>query len=88
MGKDFKIALYGRFAAIDICPPNLLTKKEEDCFEKCESCEKETDIKSMFQDDDSNWFCPKCWNELEPVMKADFEELKRNGEIDAEETHK
>ncbi|REC56997.1 hypothetical protein DRF62_02235 [Chryseobacterium piscium] len=52
---------------------------------KCESCEEKTDIETMSQDDDSNWFCPKCWEELTPVMKAEYDKLLKNGEIDAEE---
>ena len=52
------------------------------CYQKCESCQKEADIDIMKNDDDSNWFCPECWKELAPTMKADYEELKRNGEIE------
>lgn len=52
------------------------------CYQKCESCQKEADIDTMESDDDSNWFCPECWKELSPTMKADYEELKRNGEIE------
>lgn len=52
------------------------------CLQMCESCEVETDIETMSQDGDSNWFCPKCLKELAPVMKANNEELKRNGEIE------
>ncbi|RQO37927.1 hypothetical protein DBR39_13645 [Chryseobacterium sp. KBW03] len=52
------------------------------CYLKCESCQKETDIERMHEDGDSNNFCPECWKELAPTMKADYEELKRNGEIE------
>lgn len=52
---------------------------------KCESCEKDTDIETMTSDDDSNWFCPECWKELAPGMKADYDELVKKGEIDTEE---
>lgn len=52
------------------------------CYQKCESCQKETDIEIMENDDDSNCFCPECWTEIGPTMKADYEELKKNGEID------
>ncbi|WP_428067367.1 hypothetical protein [Chryseobacterium gambrini] len=49
----------------------------------CESCTKQcTDIENMQCDSGSNWFCPECWEELAPVMKAEYEELKANGEID------
>lgn len=56
--------------------------KYQSCLIECESCGKETDIETMTQDDDSNWFCPKCWVVLSPVMKAEYEKLKQNGEID------
>lgn len=37
---------------------------------------------SMGMDSDSNWFCPECWEELAPVIRAEYEELKAKGEID------
>ncbi|UOB16603.1 hypothetical protein [Abyssalbus ytuae] len=51
----------------------------------CESCGDECDIQKMEMDADSNWFCPNCWRELSPVMKAEYEELVRRGEIDPED---
>lgn len=51
---------------------------------KCESCRKETDLETMTSDDDSNWFCEKCWEELAPVMKAEYDEMVKNGEINAD----
>lgn len=52
------------------------------CLIKCESCEIETDVETMSQDDDSNWFCPDCWKALSPGMKSDFDDLKQKGEIE------
>ncbi|WP_336716310.1 hypothetical protein [Chryseobacterium mucoviscidosis] len=49
----------------------------------CESCTKQCfDIENMESDGDSNWFCPDCWEELAPVMRREYEELKANGEIE------
>lgn len=42
-------------------------------MQTCESCSKQFDITIMHADTDCNWFCPDCWNELAPVMKAEYE---------------
>lgn len=55
---------------------------ESICFIECESCEIPTNVETMHQDDDSNWFCEECWKELSPVMKKEYEDLKAKGEID------
>lgn len=63
-----------------------VNKCEEQEYTTCESCTKQvTDVQElnqMEQDDDSNWFCAECWAELAPTMRKDWEELKRNGEIE------
>lgn len=56
----------------------------EPCFLKCESCEKETDMATMTADADSNWFCAECWEELEPILQAEYEEMVKNREIEPE----
>jgi len=48
----------------------------------CESCQQLTNMDLMFNDDDSNYFCPECWDELSPTMKQIHEEMVRNGEIE------
>lgn len=48
----------------------------------CESCQTPTNMDIMFYDGERNFFCPECWVELEPVMKREYEEMVRNGEID------
>lgn len=72
--KTFNKPIQPIFASTDI--------HEVICLQGCESCEVETDIETMSQDGDSNRFCPECWKELAPVMKAEYEELKAKGEID------
>lgn len=48
----------------------------------CESCTKQCpDIQSMRQDGGSNWFCQDCWEELAPVMRRDYKQLKEKGEL-------
>lgn len=51
---------------------------------KCESCEKSYDMDLMSTDDAGNYFCPPCYKELAPVMKAEYDELVARGEIDPE----
>lgn len=72
--KTFNNPIQPMFATTDI--------HEAICLQMCESCEVETDIETMNLDGDSNWFCKKCWKKLGPVMKAEYDELKANGEID------
>lgn len=45
------------------------------CLQKCESCSEPTNIETMTCDDNSNWFCPECWEELWPIM---LQEAKEN----------
>ena len=52
------------------------------CLQSCESCGVENDIETMSMDSGSNWFCEKCWEELEPVMQSEYEEMKAKGEIE------
>lgn len=51
---------------------------------ECISCNEEFDIWSMKTDDSDNRYCAECWAELAPIMKADFDEMVENGEIDSE----
>jgi hypothetical protein len=68
-------------AMVESLDRNELKIVKDKCLQKCESCEKETDIETMQADDDSNWFCTECWEVLSPIMKADFKELVKKGEI-------
>lgn len=52
------------------------------CLQSCESCGVETDIEIMSMDSDSNWFCEECWEQLEPIMQTEYEEMKAKGEIE------
>ncbi len=60
---------------------NIFTRGDE-CLEECTSCDKKFDIEDMESDSEGNWFCKECWKELEPVMKAEYVELKAKEEID------
>jgi hypothetical protein len=64
-----------------------ILKEEQQDFITCTSCTKQcTDIENMESDSDSNWFCPECWEDLAPRMRAEWQEMKRNGEIDEDDT--
>lgn len=52
------------------------------CPQVCESCSKEFDINTMMKDDADNYFCEECWSELSPVMKSDYDQLVKNGEVE------
>ena len=52
------------------------------CFQECTSCEKAFDIETMPEDDAGNYFCRECYKELAPVMKAEYDELVKKGEIE------
>lgn len=63
--------------------PDILIIDDLDvCYIKCESCQKDTDMDTMNVDNDCNYFCPECWAVLAPVMKAEYDEMVRNGEIE------
>lgn len=56
---------------------------EVDYLAICESCQVEfVEDENTPTDDDGNKFCPSCYEVLAPVMKSEYEELKRNGELD------
>tara|TARA_Y100001963_G_C6762797_1_gene440457 strand:+ start:683 stop:1141 length:459 start_codon:yes stop_codon:yes gene_type:complete len=52
------------------------------CPTICTSCEKRFELEAMAQDDDCNYFCQECYKELAPIMKAEYDELVRKGEIE------
>ncbi len=54
-------------------------------LEHCESCGTQFPIEIMHCDEDANWFCPECWQALAPAMKAIYDEMVKNGEIEAQE---
>lgn len=62
----------------------LLTHSDESCLIECTSCDKEFEIESMTTDSDDNWFCQECFDELAPVMQAEYDELVAKGEIEPE----
>lgn len=56
---------------------------DEICFMECTSCGQDRNIEKMRTDSGDNWFCIPCYEELAPVMKADYEELVAKGEIES-----
>lgn len=83
--EDFFNYFKEDFKGIIIHWTDFLYIPEGICYISCESCLQDFDVEDMEQDDDSNWFCPECWKELAPVMKAEYEELVIKGEIEKNE---
>ena len=57
-------------------------EKEAACLVECISCDKHFDFEAMEEDDDGNYFCSSCYKELSPVMKAQYDEAMKRGEIE------
>lgn len=55
---------------------------DPDDLEECTSCNKKFPLEIMESDSGGNWFCPECWKELAPVMKAEHEEMVQKGFVD------
>lgn len=53
-------------------------------YQFCTSCLDRFDVETMSADDDQNWFCTDCWAELEPVIRQEYQELIKKGEVDEE----
>lgn len=50
-------------------------------IEECIWCSGKFDFEIMATDGTEN-YCPECWKEAEPILQAEYDELKGNGEID------
>lgn len=61
----------------------LEEKKLSDDLYTCESCGQKFEYNSdtCGADDEGNYFCSECYKELAPVMRKEYEELKKRGEI-------
>lgn len=51
-------------------------------IEECIWCSGKFDFVTMCQDNSSENYCPECWKEALPIMKAEYDEMVRNGEIE------
>ncbi|WDF45271.1 ASCH domain-containing protein [Chryseobacterium sp. KACC 21268] len=49
---------------------------------ECIGCSEKFDYETMQQDNAGEDYCPECTAEMFPVMKAEYEEMVRNGEIE------
>lgn len=49
---------------------------------ECTSCEKKFDCDTMEQDSGENYFCQTCYEELAPIMQAEYDEMVAKGEIE------
>ena len=50
---------------------------------ECIGCEGYFRYEKMTQDNAGEDYCPECWKHFEPHLKAEYEELVKNGEIEA-----
>lgn len=69
--------------------PLFLTTNKEDILnpielEECIGCSEKFNYEIMEQDNSNENYCPECAKEMFPVMKAEYEEMVRNGEIEEE----
>lgn len=84
--QELSMSLRNFLDLMSIIESGVVKYEEEiQVLQGCESCEKEFDIDIMETDSDSNYFCPECWEVLAPVMKQEYEELVKKGEIDPED---
>ena len=51
-------------------------------IEECIWCSGKFDYETMVQDNSGENYCPECWKEALPIMKAEYDEMVRNGEIE------
>lgn len=49
---------------------------------ECIGCDEFFDMETMQEDSVGERYCQKCWDELSPIMQAEYEELKAKGEIE------
>lgn len=49
---------------------------------ECIGCSGKFNHEEMSQDDADENYCPECWSHFKPILKAEYDELKANGEID------
>lgn len=48
---------------------------------ECIYCEKKFDSENMVEDSADNDYCKECWKEASPLLKAEYDEMVKNGEI-------
>lgn len=51
-------------------------------LEECIGCSENFEYDEMIQDNAGENYCKDCASEMFPIMKAEYEEMVRNGEID------
>jgi len=59
-----------------------LENKIEEDLEECIGCSEKFYFESMKQDYAGENYCPECASEMFPVMKAEYDEMVKNGEIE------
>lgn len=51
-------------------------------LQQCIWCSGRSNYEEMIQDNAGEDYCPECWKEAEPILKAEYDMLVKNGEID------
>ncbi len=51
-------------------------------IEECIGCSEKFDFQIMQQDNAGENYCPECASEMFPIMKAEYDEMIKSGEID------
>lgn len=51
-------------------------------LQECIWCSGRSNYEEMIQDNAGEDYCPECWKEAEPILKAEYDQLVKDGEID------
>lgn len=51
-------------------------------YEECIGCSQKFDYELMKQDNADENYCQECYDVMMPIMKAEYDEMVKNGEID------
>jgi hypothetical protein len=51
-------------------------------LQQCIWCSGRSNYEEMIQDNAGEDYCPECWKKAEPILKAEYDMLVKNGEID------
>ena len=60
----------------------VLNFDRQTIMDECIGCDQKFYQEDLVEDDAGENYCPDCWEVLAPVMKAEYEELKANGNTD------
>jgi len=76
--------LFAVFFAVCMVRDRLNDLDDGICYVSCESCGCDVNIDVAGVDCGGNYFCPPCWTDLAPAMRAEYEDLVKRGEIEGD----